>query len=80
MAKRKITVTVDEELVELVHQLGQQKLSTVVNAALTDHLERMGRLASLGELLDGWEAEAGPTSAESQADAAAAFDEATSFN
>jgi hypothetical protein len=75
MAKRKITVTVDEELVELVHELGEHSLSSVVNAALAEHVERLGRLASLRDLLDRWEAEAGPVSAEAAADAAAAFDQ-----
>lgn len=75
MAKRKITVTVDEELVELIHELGEERLSTVVNAALADHVERLGRLASLRSLLDRWEEEAGPVSAEAQAEAVAAFDE-----
>lgn len=75
MAKRKITVTVDEELVDLVHQLGQDKLSVVVNTALAEHLERQGRLASLRALLDRWETEAGPVSAAVQAEAAAAFDQ-----
>jgi post-segregation antitoxin (ccd killing protein) len=75
MAKRKITVTVDEELVELAHQLGEQKLSAVVNAALAEHVERLARLASMRELLDRWEAAAGPVSAEAAAAAAAAFDQ-----
>jgi hypothetical protein len=75
MAKRKITVTVDEELVELVHQLGDEKLSTVVNTALAEHVERLGRLASLRRLLDAWAVEVGPVSREAEADAAAAFDQ-----
>jgi hypothetical protein len=75
MAKRKITVTVDEELVQLVHQLGEETLSAVVNTALAEHVERLGRLASLRELLDRWETESGPVSDEVQAEAAAAFDE-----
>ena len=74
MAKRKITVTVDEELVDLARQFGEEKLSAVVNTALADHVERLGRLASLRELLDRWEAAAGPVSAEAQAEAAGAFD------
>jgi hypothetical protein len=75
MAKRKITVTVDEELVDLAHSFGEEKLSAVVNAALAEHVERLGRLATLRQLLDRWEAEAGPVSPEARADAAAAFDE-----
>jgi post-segregation antitoxin (ccd killing protein) len=76
MAKRKITVTVDEELVDLAHAFGEEKLSAVVNAALAEHVERLGRLASLRQLLDQWEAQAGPVPPDLRADAAAAFDEA----
>jgi post-segregation antitoxin (ccd killing protein) len=76
MAKRKITVTVDEELVDLAHALGEEKLSAVVNTALAEHVERLGRLATLRDLLDRWDAQAGPVPAEARADAAAAFDEA----
>jgi hypothetical protein len=76
MAKRKITVTVDEELVDLAHTLGEDKLSAVVNTALAEHVERLGRLATLRQLLDRWDSQAGPVPAEVRADAAAAFDEA----
>ena len=76
MAKRKITVSVDEELVDLAHALGEDKLSAVVNTALAEHVERLGRLATLRQLLDRWDAQAGPVPAEIRADAAAAFDEA----
>jgi post-segregation antitoxin (ccd killing protein) len=76
MAKRKITVTVDEELVDLAHEFGEQKLSAVVNTALAEHVERLARLATLRQLLDRWEAQAGPVSPDVRADAAAAFDEA----
>lgn len=76
MAKRKITVTVDEELVSLAHTLGEETLSAVVNTALAEHVERLARLATLRDLLDRWDAQAGPVSPEVQADAAAAFDEA----
>jgi post-segregation antitoxin (ccd killing protein) len=76
MAKRKITVTVDEELVDLAHAFGEDKLSAVVNTALAEHVERLGRLATLRQLLDRWEAQSGPVSPQARADAAAAFDEA----
>ncbi len=76
MAKRKITVSVDEELVDMAHALGDDKLSAVVNTALAEHVERLGRLATLRQLLDHWEAQAGPVPPEVRADAAAAFDEA----
>jgi post-segregation antitoxin (ccd killing protein) len=76
MAKREITVTVDEELVGLAHAFGEENLSGVVNTALAEHVERLGRLAALRQLLDRWEATAGPVPPDLQADAAAAFDEA----
>jgi post-segregation antitoxin (ccd killing protein) len=75
MAKRKITVTVDEELVELAHRLGTETLSGVVNEALAAHVERLGRRAALRELLEGWDATLGPVSAEAAAAARAAFDD-----
>ena len=76
MAKRKITVSVDEHLVDLAHAFGDDKLSAVVNSALAEHVERLGRLAALRQLLDRWDAEAGPVPADARADALAAFDEA----
>jgi len=75
MAKRKITVTVDEELVDRVHQLGDERLSAVVNRALVEHIEHLGRLASLRALLDRWEADLGPVGPEAAKEAAAAFDQ-----
>ena len=75
MAKRKITVTVDEELVDLAHEFGEEKLSAVVNTALAEHVERLGRLATLRQLLDRWEAQAGPVPPDIRGDAVAAFDE-----
>ncbi|HEV2371385.1 MAG TPA: hypothetical protein VGS19_04370 [Streptosporangiaceae bacterium] len=66
----------DEELVDLAHAFGEERLSTVVIAALAEHVERLGRLATLRDLLDRWEAQAGPVPPEFRADAAAAFDEA----
>lgn len=70
------SVTVDEELVRLAHAFGEEKLSAVVNTALAEHVERLGRLEALRQPLDQWEVQAGPVSLEIQADAAAAFDEA----
>jgi hypothetical protein len=54
MAERKVTVTVDEHLVELVHQLGAESLSSVVNVALAAEVDRMARAAALGRLLAEW--------------------------
>lgn len=75
MAKRKITVTVDEELVEALKQLGGESVSAVVNRALSEHIERLERREALGRMLDDWDRELGPTSPESEASAKAAFDE-----
>jgi hypothetical protein len=44
---RKITATVDEELVDLAHEFGEEKQSAVVNTALAEHVEQLGRLATL---------------------------------
>ncbi len=75
MAKRKITVTVDEELLERAHQLGAKTISGVVNQALSSHLEQLGRQAALRQLLDRWDTEQGPISEAAAAEARAAFDE-----
>lgn len=75
MAKRKITVTVDEDLVESVQALGAGSLSAVVNEALAAEVERRARAAALGRLLAEWDATFGPVSAEAAAAAAAAFDD-----
>jgi predicted transcriptional regulator len=75
MAKRKITVTVDEELVESVQALGAESLSAVVNEALAQEVERRARAAALGRLLADWDAAHGPVATEEAAAAAAAFDD-----
>ncbi|MGW5922661.1 type II toxin-antitoxin system CcdA family antitoxin [Nocardia fluminea] len=46
MAKSRITVTVDEAVVEHARRLGDSHLSAVVNAALAEHVERMARNAA----------------------------------
>lgn len=76
MAKRKITVTVDEELVEAVQSLGSEPVSAVVNAALTTEVDRRARAAALGRLLADWDEAFGPVPDAEQAAAAAAFDDA----
>ena len=75
MAKRKITVTVDEDLVESVQALGAESLSAVVNDALAAEVERRARAAALGRLLAEWDAAFGPVSGAAAAGAAAAFDD-----
>ena len=75
MAKRKITVTVDEELVASVQALGGESLSAVVNDALAAEVERRARAAALARLLADWDATFGPVGAGAAAAAAAAFDD-----
>jgi hypothetical protein len=76
MAKRKITVTVDEELVEHAHRLdAHASLSSVVNDALSAYVERQGRLVALGDLLLSWETSYGPIPDDHAKDAKEAFDE-----
>jgi hypothetical protein len=75
MAKRKITVTVDEELVEAVQALGAESMSAVVNAALADEIDRRSRAASLARLLEHWDERFGPVGADAATAAAAAFDD-----
>jgi len=75
MAKRKITVTVDADLVESVQTLGAESLSAVVNEALTHEVERRARAAALGRLLAEWDEKFGPVDEDAAARAAAAFDD-----
>lgn len=75
MGKRKITVTVDEELVASVQALGAESLSSVVNRALAAEVERRARAAALGRVLAEWDAALGPVSDEAASAAAAAFDD-----
>lgn len=75
MAKRKITVTVDEDLVADVQALGTESLSSVVNAALASEVERRARAAALGRMLAEWDAALGPIPDAAVAAAGAAFDD-----
>ena len=75
MAKRKITVTVDEATLAQAHALGIENLSAVVDDALSVHVQRLARQAALRELLEAWERVAGPVPEASSAAARAAFDE-----
>ena len=75
MAKRKITVTVDEELVETAQALGAESLSSVVNRALAQEVDRRARAAALARLLAEWDAAFGPVDRAAAAWAAEVFDE-----
>ena len=59
MAKRKVSVSLDEDLVEELER-EDQGLSAQVNQALRAELERRRRHRLLGELLDRLDAEHGP--------------------
>ena len=75
MAKRKITVTVDEHLVESVQQLGAESLSSVINTALAAEVERRARAAALQRQLAEWDGTYGPVSPDAAQEAARAFDD-----
>ncbi|HEX7277066.1 MAG TPA: type II toxin-antitoxin system CcdA family antitoxin [Acidimicrobiales bacterium] len=75
MAKRKITVTVDEAVIEEARRLGVENLSAVVNDALAAHVDRLARHAALGQLLADWDRELGPVPEAALAEARAALDE-----
>lgn len=75
MAKRKITVTVDEDLVDSVRSFGVESLSSVVNAALSSEVERRARAAALERLLQEWDTRLGPVSDDAAARAREAFDD-----
>lgn len=75
MAKRKITVTVDEDLLATVQTLGAESLSSVVNAALANELDRRARAVALERLLAEWDAAFGPIPTEAADAAASAFDD-----
>lgn len=74
MAKRKVTVTIDEELLDLLQEQGTENVSAAVNEALAEHAERVGRLAALRSQLDRWDRQFGPVSAKAEREAQRAFD------
>ncbi len=59
IAKRKVSVSLDEDLVAEL-EAGAQSLSAQVNAALREDLEQRRRQRLLAELLDQLDAEEGP--------------------
>lgn len=75
MTKRKITVTVDERVVDTLTRLGGKNFSATVNEALVVIAERLERHEALGLLLDELDVTFGPTSPEAQVMANAAIDE-----
>jgi hypothetical protein len=75
MAKRKITVTVDESVLEAIERLGIENLSSTVNNALLAEVDTVGHRQALGELLAYWDEKYGEVSAADLEAARAAFTE-----
>lgn len=75
MAKRKVTVTLDGELLDILRDQGVENVSAAINEALAEHAEKVGRLAALRSQLDRWDHEFGPVSAKAALEARRAFDE-----
>jgi metal-responsive CopG/Arc/MetJ family transcriptional regulator len=75
MAKRKVTVTLDEDLLDALDRMGSDNVSAVVNEALRSRVEAMAHHEALGELLASWQAAYKAPSQKARAAAKAAFDE-----
>lgn len=75
MSKRKVAITVDEELVSTLQRLDSGPLSAVVDDALASEVERRGRPAPLSRLLTEWDAALGPVSEAAATAARSAFDD-----
>lgn len=75
MGKRKITVTVDAELLDQIAMMGAGSVSSVVNEALVVEVERRARMTNLHRLLDRWDQQLGPVSAAVAGEAKEAFDD-----
>lgn len=76
MVKRKITVTVDADLVDAIREDETETLSGVMNAALAGEVARRARRRALRTLLDSWERQLGPIAADDAAFAAQVFADA----
>jgi hypothetical protein len=76
MAKKKLTVTVDESILDDLNRLGFENVSATVNEALASMIERKLRLEALGRLADDLlAANGGPPTAAEMAAADAVLDE-----
>ncbi len=75
MAKRKITVTVEESLLTSLHELGGTNVSASVNEALARQVELLANRHALRSLLDEWDVAYGTISKRAADAAAATFDE-----
>ncbi len=76
MAKQKITVTVDADLVDAIREDDTQTLSGVMNDALAGEVARRARRRALRAVLERWERELGPIPADDVAFAIEVFADA----
>lgn len=74
MAKGKITVTVDDDLIELA-RAHSESVSGVVNTALREHFRLEAHRLALAHLLDEWDRTIGPPSDEAMGAARVALAE-----
>lgn len=58
--KRKVSVTLDADLVAEIEAEGEENISALVNSALRVNLEKRRRHRALGELLRAMDEEEGP--------------------
>ena len=79
MAKRKVTVTIDEDILDSLAVLGAENVSSLMNEALRSRLDAMVRNQALGELLDSWRANYGDLTEAERDEARATFDELDGF-
>lgn len=79
MAKRKITVTIDEDLLDSIPELGTENVSSLLNKALRTELEARARHKALGGLLDELRRTHGDPTDDARQVAREAFDELDGF-
>ncbi len=75
MAKRKLTITIDDDLYDDLQSTSSDNVSAMVNDALRQQLKLRNQMRALKSLLDEWEERLGPIPAEAIAEADALFDE-----
>jgi Arc/MetJ-type ribon-helix-helix transcriptional regulator len=74
MKKRRVTLNLDEDVVEALEAVGGRSMSSVANEALREALELAAHRAALREWLDELDAKHGAPSAEQQAAAKTLLD------
>jgi hypothetical protein len=75
MKKRRVTLNLDEDIVEALESVEGRSLSAVANEALREAAERAAHRRALRAWLDELDDEFGPPSAEAMAEAAAFLDD-----